>query len=443
MRIIDINVNEQSKALYRKTGGGNEWRELGEKGKEQVLTEAQILELSELIVKIENHYGFPCDIEWAFEDGKFYIVQSRPITTLAGSGDMLVTASLFHEAEWEHYLTRPFTLFGASLWQGWYGSEASLNLFGVQMKNALFVEQAEGVARNYRIKKELTRFGEGMKIFLEKDEKKARFLLDEALKLNAEAEKYLSGEKEFGDFSSAVDFLVNLALRATVLPFWILHFSTVTKYNDENLAKIAEKLRGISHYPNMVSKIVTPLAQKILEEKGEDKKYADLLTVSELLSGKVASVEQRGKEKEKGKRFLYEVFGGEEKVSFVDDVPAIIGTLEHVPVLSGEVRGQTAYKGKVVGTARVVYGIDKNAIFNKGDILISINSNPSLMPFLEKCGGVVTDEGGIMCHAAIIAREMKKPCVIGTKFATSLIKDGDLVEVDADNGVVRIIEKAQ
>ncbi len=83
MRIIDINVNEQSKALYRAEGGGNVWRELGEKGKEQCLSEAQILELSDLIVKIENHYGFPCDIEWAYEDGRFYIVQSRPITTLA------------------------------------------------------------------------------------------------------------------------------------------------------------------------------------------------------------------------------------------------------------------------------------------------------------------------------------------------------------------------
>jgi len=80
--IIDTNVNEQTKALYKKAKGGNEWKELGEKGKKQVLNEKEIIELSKLIVKIENHYGFPCDIEWAEEKGKFYIVQSRPITTL-------------------------------------------------------------------------------------------------------------------------------------------------------------------------------------------------------------------------------------------------------------------------------------------------------------------------------------------------------------------------
>jgi pyruvate,water dikinase len=81
-RILEINVSEQEKGLFRKKGGGNEWKESGEKGKEQKLSGKQIDELANLIIKIEKHYGFPCDIEWAFEKGKFYIVQSRPITTL-------------------------------------------------------------------------------------------------------------------------------------------------------------------------------------------------------------------------------------------------------------------------------------------------------------------------------------------------------------------------
>jgi len=81
-KIIDINISEQSRGLFRKSGGGNEWKELGEQGTLQVLTQTQIEELSNIIVGIENHYRFPCDIEWAFEEGKFHIVQSRPITTL-------------------------------------------------------------------------------------------------------------------------------------------------------------------------------------------------------------------------------------------------------------------------------------------------------------------------------------------------------------------------
>ncbi len=83
-KTIDVNVSTQERALYRVEGGGNEWRDIPEpQASSQVLTDAQVLELAEIILHIEEHYGFPCDIEWAYEGGKFYIVQSRPITTLA------------------------------------------------------------------------------------------------------------------------------------------------------------------------------------------------------------------------------------------------------------------------------------------------------------------------------------------------------------------------
>ena len=82
-KIIDININTQTKGLYRSEKGGNQWTDIVEpKASSQVLDENKILELSEIVLKIESHYGFPCDIEWAIEDDKIYIVQSRPITTL-------------------------------------------------------------------------------------------------------------------------------------------------------------------------------------------------------------------------------------------------------------------------------------------------------------------------------------------------------------------------
>jgi len=86
--ILDINISIKDKGLYRSDRysagqGYNEWRNILEpEASSQVLTKEQILELSEIIIKIEKHYGFPCDIEWAYEEGRFYIVQSRPITTL-------------------------------------------------------------------------------------------------------------------------------------------------------------------------------------------------------------------------------------------------------------------------------------------------------------------------------------------------------------------------
>jgi len=83
-RIVDTNVATQTRGLYRASTGGNEWRDIAESmASQQVLSNEQVLELADLVIKIEKHYGFPCDIEWAYEGGKFYIVQSRPITTLS------------------------------------------------------------------------------------------------------------------------------------------------------------------------------------------------------------------------------------------------------------------------------------------------------------------------------------------------------------------------
>jgi phosphoenolpyruvate synthase/pyruvate phosphate dikinase len=83
-RIIDKNISYQSRALWRAKEGGNEWRELSQtEGEKPALTDEQVLELTERVLGIEKHYGFPCDIEWAYEAGQFYITQSRPITTLS------------------------------------------------------------------------------------------------------------------------------------------------------------------------------------------------------------------------------------------------------------------------------------------------------------------------------------------------------------------------
>lgn len=83
-RLLDKNVSEQARAIVRSArGGGNVWKPIVKARRvRQKLTDAQVLELAKLIVQIEKHYRFPVDVEWAREKGKFYITQSRPITTL-------------------------------------------------------------------------------------------------------------------------------------------------------------------------------------------------------------------------------------------------------------------------------------------------------------------------------------------------------------------------
>lgn len=105
------------------------------------------------------------------------------------------------------------------------------------------------------------------------------------------------------------------------------------------------------------------------------------------------------------------------------------------------VKGTIAHKGIVKGIVKVVRFVSELDKVNKGDILVTQMTFPSFITAMNKAAAFVTDEGGITRHAAIVAREMKKPCIIGTKIATKVFKDGDKVIVDADKGEVRKLDK--
>ncbi len=101
------------------------------------------------------------------------------------------------------------------------------------------------------------------------------------------------------------------------------------------------------------------------------------------------------------------------------------------------ITGMPAFSGKVVGTVKIILAASDMKKFNRSDVLVSPATNPNLLQIMKIAGAIVTDEGGVTCHAAIVSRELKKPCIIGTKVATKWLKDGDKVEVDAVKGVVK------
>ena len=104
-----------------------------------------------------------------------------------------------------------------------------------------------------------------------------------------------------------------------------------------------------------------------------------------------------------------------------------------------DLKGNSAYPGKVRGRVSVIMGETHFGKFNPGDILVAPMTRPEYLSLIKQAKAIVTDEGGITCHAAIISRELKKPCIIGTRVATKVLHDGDLVEVDADKGLVKIL----
>ena len=106
-----------------------------------------------------------------------------------------------------------------------------------------------------------------------------------------------------------------------------------------------------------------------------------------------------------------------------------------------KIKGQVAHKGLVKGKVRVVRNKEEFKYFEDGEVLVTGMTRPEFIPLMKKSIAIVTDEGGVTSHAAIISRELKKPCLIGTKDASRILKTGDLVEVDANKGIVKILEK--
>jgi len=106
---------------------------------------------------------------------------------------------------------------------------------------------------------------------------------------------------------------------------------------------------------------------------------------------------------------------------------------------SDEIRGFAASQGVVEGPARIVKSVEEISKLEKGDILVCQVTNPTWAPIFQKISGAVSDIGGSMSHAAIVAREYGLPAVVGTGTATSRIKDGQRVRVDGGRGVVTIL----
>jgi pyruvate,water dikinase len=106
---------------------------------------------------------------------------------------------------------------------------------------------------------------------------------------------------------------------------------------------------------------------------------------------------------------------------------------------AGDLTGATGSPGVAEGLARVIMDPSQLGQLEEGEILVARSSYPSWTPVFGTIAAAVLDTGGIMCHAAIVAREYGLPAVVGTGNATQRIKTGDRILVDADNGRVTIL----
>lgn len=520
-RIIDITVNHQNKALYRKEGGGNEWTELADqKADAQILAEDHINELSNIILTIENHYGFPCDIEWAFEGGKFYIVQSRPITTLSVTKHDLGDASNHKALPWYHWgrwvgntlfhslwfmyphtkIVKKFSIFnikGFKLLDGnyylsqndldvlssyikekydhdieWFDSffltcesavkelnnckdrKESLEVFSEKLYEALacslIIEWMDYATQSYIKEKALLLNYDSDEIFRSIRSSKPTLMMEFIEKINSSRfsnEEILTEYEWVGTHGFEGSPLTNEKieeLRDTVS----VTVTVPTIYAPSNFQEVLTIASNLAYYRSYIVETgnkISYLYWKDIQAKartyGFTWKEITYCSIEEMLNlkNKVISLDVINKRREGFGILLEEdgikvITGGE----LFEDLEK---TKERVDFKNAKtVSGHSAYKGIVRGIAKIIEHANEIAKFNRGDVLVANETTPDFIVIMKMASAIVTNTGGITSHAAIVARELGKPCIIGTKFATQILKDGDTIEVDASSGIIKIID---
>jgi len=461
--ILDINISTQTRGIYRAKNGGNEWKDIPEpQASSQVLTPEQILELSEIILGIEKHYGFPCDIEWAYEAGKFYIVQSRPITTLTGGGDSGISETSKNAPdsdvnpeffiddvensektgnkqvqEYRKLMNRPFPLV---FLECWYEGER-FGLSEISKDNMFFdplfiyrKNKGADVLYNFTDRKQNPNLLVG---YFEKNSTQLESITKKQL-VNYKHLVDISKNKQRHSLENIKEIFALSLEMLTVLTSMVV----ISNNSEENsgMVEISNRIRiktedFVFQSIDLLLKNTTGLLPE------EYKKFAYFLTYSEIV-GELPTVQELER-REFG--YIYyqgsvyanvdeNEFAQKHNLNIVHDRITASSRME-------EIRGKAAFQGKITGRVKVVFEISDMEKIRADDVLVTSMTTPDLIAVSRDFAAIVTDEGGMLCHAAIISREFKKPCIIGTKIATQVLKDGDLVEVDAGKGAVRIIEK--
>ena len=444
-RIIDKNVETQSRGLYRAENGGNEWHDiLKEQAEKQILSDEEILELSEIILRIENHYGFPCDIEWAFGKERFYIVQSRPITTLMEKSGLT----------FEKSITRDWGIVYAEIWHKVFTKEFKKQI-GWGYTEVIF-EGKNNTITVYRAPKEHI---DGMRDFILSQIDKNKSWLDKhAIKVKEKVDDTISWiekieKKKLEDYSQKelaeiFEKFVKINLELGPRFIMMLWFPIQMEHN-EKLQQYKTAVDVAIDTRTQIEKI-GPLVDTFARKMGAEvsrrakidetlSKFIDSFQIEDYLKNNILP-----EQKILLARHEYFIVTNDgilsEKIE--DYLKRYKHSLRKIDISNIDViKGNTAYPGIVQGIVKIIHNKAAFSKLNDGEILVTGMTTPDFLPVMKKSIGFITDEGGVTCHAAIVAREMKKPCVIGTKIATEVLKDGDLVELDADSGIVRLIKK--
>jgi phosphoenolpyruvate synthase/pyruvate phosphate dikinase len=215
--------------------------------------------------------------------------------------------------------------------------------------------------------------------------------------------------------------LVALMQESIFIRTWRLEQINKSVYASLDLInKFAESIG--TNYETLI--YLTPMELQELEHSQENmEKYAE-----------------RAETRRKGYAFVFD--GSGTHIYTNKEMHEIQAALEEKVSEAAIISGQCASRGRAKGKVKIINDASELEKIEKGDVLVTQMTTPDFIVAMEKAVAIVTEIGGITCHAAIISRELGIPCIIGTNTATKTLKDGDFVEVNADEGKVKIIKSA-
>lgn len=248
----------------------------------------------------------------------------------------------------------------------------------------------------------------------------------------------------------------------------ILFHDTIEKYHfTDELIDLANNIRTFIYYRTFLTEHTDWLffhgRITVLREIAQRKELSEddlvMLSFDEVISyleNRISSDELKSLVRKRSKYYavIYIsgeliTFDGEDALdiehrfvpSFIENQKKVYqGIGKHEKMNDIFVEGTICYPGRVVGKVKIVKNLSDCDKVKKGDILVANMTTPNFISAMERAAGFITDQGGITCHAAILSREMKIPCIVGTSIATKIFHDEDTVEVDAYSGIVHLIE---
>jgi phosphohistidine swiveling domain-containing protein len=346
------------------------------------------------------------------------------------------------KTQWLSRWAGSYTFISCSFWGPQYYRSLK-EILKVGFDHTLFFHR-QGTVSFFVADDEFREFGSKLAKKSVKDEKYAKKLCDE-LKKNSDILRPLM-KKMKSRIPTVAEYNKFLVYFDRHLSYHNFAKKTVDFFDQENLRRLLPYFEDARKYSEAVysesESFFRAIAKLIAKKKGypaelftclTQKEFELFLSSQQLPSKNILAARYKNSVLyfEKGKEIIFTGKEAKNVENLIDKQSWKSGA---------QLKGISAYPGRAAAVARIILDPRKKHIFNPGDILVTGMTRPEFMPYIKKASAIVTDVGGILCHAAIVARELKKPCVIGTKIATKVLHDVDLVEVDADKGIVKIIE---